>query len=134
MTFQWTRVLRAARTITSNLVELVLVMRIPELVTHPPSPIPAGMIRAELDAVFAEHAALAQLDATLAADNFRQLRVFRCYFSASGYPEGKDEHRATHDYIMKLFKKHAPRLYDRNILTVDFLQYVPARKGRRGIR
>ena len=101
MTFQWTRVLRAARTITSNLVELVLVMRIPELVTHPPSPIPAVMIRAELDEVFAENAALAQLDATLAADNFRQLRVFRCYFSASGYPEGNDEHRETHDCIME---------------------------------
>ena len=134
---QWARVLRAANTITSNLHELVLVMMISEYVVRPEDPpalTPAILQHAELDRVFAEHAALAQLDATLTANNFRQLEVVRCYFSVGKHPKGDDERRATHQHIMGLFREQAPRLYDREILTVDLLQYVPARKHRRRSR
>ncbi|TBU32488.1 hypothetical protein BD311DRAFT_775141 [Dichomitus squalens] len=132
MTYRWSTVLNMTRNVTSHLQELLLLMRVPEHLLHPPitqwkpkdapapSP-PLTRLQEELNRVFAEDTAMAQLDAVLDAANFRQLQAFRFYINAGRFLKGDDERKAISHQILQLFRKHTPKLYDRGILTVDFL-------------
>ncbi|TBU48054.1 hypothetical protein BD309DRAFT_370921 [Dichomitus squalens] len=134
MTYRWSTVLNVTRTVTSHLHDLLLLMRVPEHLLHPPdtgswrkpdevpaSSPPLARLQGELNRVFAEDTAMAQLDAVLDAANFRQLQALRFYFNAGGSPKGDDERKAISHQILQLFSKHTPKLYARGILTVDFL-------------